>query len=381
VYTPENKPEQTGTGKWSVENKNLVLVQDGDVTKSEITYLDNKRLVLDDGTTLVLTFRRIQPNDRDGDGVLDVVDNCPNEKGTAENAGCPEEKAQRSGPRLIAAAINALTKEPLYGVRYTLAVAGEKPFATGYDTDKGIITFGVDGKGIATYQVVAEKNGFLPDTVAFNTLSGRRDTVFRVTPALRPIEVSDPMYLPVVLYFDNDQPDPSTNAITTDKEYRSVYVDYLRRKDEYIKQYTTGLDEAQRYTARDALETFFERDVRGGWERLFVMSEGLYAMLEQGAKIELTLRGYTSSRGASTYNLNLSKRRISSVINHFLNFDGGLYKKFVDNGQLTFKPEPNGESKAPANVSDNEKDPRRSVYSPEAARENRVEIIGVKFNK
>ena len=103
-------------------------------------------------------------------------------------------------------------------------------------------------------------------------------------------------------------------------------------------------------------------------------------MMERGDSIILTLKGFASPRAASTYNLNLTSRRVSSVHNHFNQFDGGIYKKFVDNGQLTIELAPMGETN-PAGVSDVINDPRRSVFSTGASRERRLEIIGVEVNK
>lgn len=285
TYNSANKLMQTASGRWSVENKTLLLEQ-SDVTKSRITHLDNNRLTLDDGTTKPPTFRRIQPTDRDRDGVLDVVDNCPDEKGGAENAGCPEGKTSPEQGKS-----NIPTEGPV-----------------------------VD-------------------------------------------------YLPLVLYFDNDQPDPNTNATTTKQAYLPLYVEYYKRKRDYIKQYTAGLGKEAITAATDSLENFFEGEVREGWNNLFAFSETLSAMLERGDKIELSLRACTGPGAASIYQ-NLAKRRISSVVNHFLTLDGGVYKTFMDSGQLTIKQELKESNIAP-------KAGAGSLYSPEAARQNRVEIIAV----
>jgi hypothetical protein len=104
-------------------------------------------------------------------------------------------------------------------------------------------------------------------------------------------------------------------------------------------------------------------------------------MMERGDRIEITLKGYASPRAATNYNLNLTSRRVSSVLNHFLIFDGGIYKKFVDNGQITIVREPNGETKSAKGVSDEINDERKSIYSVPASRERRLEIIGVRVNE
>jgi len=390
AYNWENKLERSEGGKWSVENKTLRLVQEGETTRSKITYLDNNRLTLDDGTKLVLTLRRIQPTDRDGDGVLDVVDNCPDEKGSksgftrpcppycsegsAENAGCPERKApeeESKGAMVVVSAVNAVTKGPIYGVMYRLIeIGGKGDVQQMFSAQEGSANFKVSG---SRYKILASKPGFMTDSIEINTASRQINPTFTETISLSPQVSSDDFYLPVTLYFDNDQPDSATNAPTTKQAYQPLYLNYIRRKSEYIKQYTTGLSKEAIAAATDSLENFFERDVRGGWNRLFAFTETLYEKLERGDKIELILRGYSDPASNSAYSMNLSARRISSVVNHFMIFDGEILKKFVDSGQLTFTQEPNGERKAPKALKG--EDRRRSMYSPEMVRQRRVEII------
>jgi len=377
AYNWENKLEQTGAGKWSVENKTLRLVQEGEITTSKITYLDNNRLTLDDGTTLTLTFRRIQSTDRDGDGVLDVVDNCPDEKGWAEKAGCPAEKSpaeEITGPTVAVSAVNKLTNDPLYEVTYRLIEIGGKDVQEKTSAqDEGRVSFEVNG---SRYKIVASKPNWHSDSTELNTASRQTNPTFTKILSLQPVlpEVYIP---PLVLYFDNDQPDRNSISITTKQEYQALYIHYIRKKEEFIRRHTAGLSKEAIAAATDSLETFFERDVRGGWDRLWELSDVLYEKLQRGDKIELTIHSYTAPRGSSAYNQKLSERRVSSVVNHFLSFDGGIYKEFVDSGQLVIKQQSYGESRAPKNVNDDEKDPRRAVYSLEAARENRVEIIVV----
>ena len=131
---------------------------------------------------------------------------------------------------------------------------------------------------------------------------------------------------------------------------------------------------------RNVHYAFFDRDVRSGLEKLMAFSEVLYDMMDRGDKIELTLRGFASPRASSTYNMNLTSRRVSSVWNHFDLFDGSIYRKFVDSGQLTIKLEPNGENLAPPGISEKIEDVKNSVYSIPASKERRLEIVGVQVN-
>jgi hypothetical protein len=196
---------------------------------------------------------------------------------------------------------------------------------------------------------------------------------------LRPLDLAE--YLPIPLYFDNDEPDKRTLARTTSREYRATYFDYINRKQLFIDRFVDGLEGSQRTEATNALDAFFEKDVRGGWNKLMEFSEVLYEMLSRGDSIEITLKGYASPRAGVLYNKNLTDRRVTSVYNHFDIFDGGIYKKFVDSKQLIIIREANGEAKSPPGISDNVKDDRKSVYDVRASKERRLEIIGVKVNQ
>jgi len=290
----------------------------------------------------------------------------------------------RRGLDFKALSYDAVSKEPLNAVHFRLVEitpTGEKTigdFTTGNNSNLYETT--IDFK--KRYRIIATKDGYSRDSLEFNTEEKNLQEVDFQTIIqklyLRPLVLE--RYLPIKLYYDNDEPDKRTLATSTKQEYRATYVTYIRRKQEFIKIFTEGMtgDELQR--ERDSMDVFFERDIRGGWNNLMSFSEILYDLMSRGDKIELTLKGYASPRAGSAYNLNLTARRVSAVLNHFLIFDGGIYKKFVESGQLVIKLEPNGEAKAPPGINDNIKDVRRSWYSVPASRERRLEIIGVQIN-
>ncbi len=230
------------------------------------------------------------------------------------------------------------------------------------------------------YKVVVSLNCYDSDSSEINTLCLTTPQTLTKKFYLNHTLTNLNCYLPIKLYYDNDEPDKRTLATTTKQEYRLTYVNYIRRKQEFIKIFTEGMVGDELQQERDSMDVFFERDIRGGWNKLMSFSEILYDMMSRGDKIELTLKGYASPRAGSAYNLNLTSRRVSSVLNHFLIFDGGIYKKFVQSGQLVIKLEPNGEAKAPPGINDNVNDVRRSWYSVPASRERRLEIIGVQIN-
>jgi tetratricopeptide (TPR) repeat protein len=276
--------------------------------------------------------------------------------------------------------INIQNRDTLYGVRYELVeIGGDKrqdqflsPLGKNYET-----TVNFERR----YMIKATKDGFSSDSVEFSTVGLQRVDFQKIVRELRLKPLVLEAYLPIRLFFDNDYPDPRTTATTTTRDYRPTYVEYYNRKDEFIEKYTTGLTGKDLQIATDTLDYFFEKEVRAGWEGLMAFSEVLYEMMERGDTIVLTLKGFASPRAATNYNLNLTARRVSSVLNHFMIFDGGIYKKFVQNGQITIVQEPNGESKSPRGISDVISKERESIYNVPASRERRLEIIGVQVNR
>lgn len=277
--------------------------------------------------------------------------------------------------------INAATKDTLYGVTYKLVELEGGTRSEEYTGPIGTKDYQTTVNYERRYMVTAYKDGFSRDTVIFTTKDIPRVDFQRITRELRLRPLTLEAYLPIKLYFDNDEPDKRTMQPTTKRDYRPTYVDYYRRKPEFLEKWGEGLTGDLLKTYQDSMDVFFERDVRGGWERLFSFSEVLYEMMTRGDYIVLTLRGFASPRAASEYNLKLTSRRVSSVYNHFLIFDGGIYKKFVENGQIVIKLEPNGEKQAPKDISDNIKEEKKSIYDPRASRERRLEIIGVEVSR
>jgi hypothetical protein len=104
--------------------------------------------------------------------------------------------------------------------------------------------------------------------------------------------------------------------------------------------------------------------------------------LEKGQKIRVTVKGYASPLAKTEYNVNLTLRRIASLINYLKEYDNGVFLPYINQkaengGSLSFVKIPFGEYKADINVSDNFHDQRNSVYSRKAALERKIEIISV----
>ena len=230
------------------------------------------------------------------------------------------------------------------------------------------------------YRIVATKEGYSKDSLEFRTDDLKKDPFQRIRRELflRPLTLQ--AYLPIVLYFDNDKPGPARRGVTSIAgEYKDTYLPYYNRKQEYINTFCQGLTGPALEAARYELDTFFERRVKGEWDRMRMFSEVLYEMLENGDHVNIRISGFASPLASPEYNLDLTSRRVSSIINHFTTFDVG-YKEFLAEKQLVLTREPNGAAKAPKSVSDDPKNRRLSVFSVDAARERRVEIIGVDVN-
>ncbi|MEI6408242.1 MAG: hypothetical protein WCR52_02570 [Bacteroidota bacterium] len=180
------------------------------------------------------------------------------------------------------------------------------------------------------------------------------------------------------LYFDNDEPDKRTNRTSTKKSYDETVQAYLERQAEYKKRFGAGLTGVGLETAENSVDDFFENEVRRGNDRLQQLCDLLLTKLQSGQTVEVIIKGYTSPRARSDYNLNLGKRRISSVRNQFDVYADGALLQYIRAGKLKISETSFGETTVRRGVSDDLRDERNSIYHPEAARERRVEIIEIR---
>lgn len=194
-----------------------------------------------------------------------------------------------------------------------------------------------------------------------------------------PKQLADFVGLP--LYFDNDEPDKRTRRSSTQKSYDETVQAYLARQVEYRARFAEGLDEARQEAAEDQIDQFFDNEVRRGYERLDQLCELLLSRLQNGEPAEVIIKGFTSPRAESDYNLALGRRRISSVRNYFETYGNGALAAFIQSGRLKISEASFGETTARAGISDNLRDERNSVYHPDAARERRVEIVEIRENQ
>ncbi|MDB4534226.1 hypothetical protein N9242_05075 [Vicingaceae bacterium] len=191
-------------------------------------------------------------------------------------------------------------------------------------------------------------------------------------------------YLPVRLYFHNDQPNPRTRDTLTNLNYMKTYKAYTRLYNEYKREYSNGLKNEDEQDALAEIEYLFSENIDKGASDLELFTPLLLKELEEGKTVTLTVKGFASPLSKSDYNVNLTLRRVSSLINYLSEYENGLLIPYIngtaENGaKLDFIKVPFGEYQS-ATISDDVKDTRNSIYSPGAALERKIEIIAIQAN-
>ncbi len=271
---------------------------------------------------------------------------------------------------------NALTNAALEGTTVSLievGTNGESQVIT--NNDGNTFSFMVEpGK---TYKLTGVKSGLISANMTFTVPAD--PTMSKISKSLYLGNIG--VYLPVKLYFDNDRPDRRTLRTNTKKTYTDTYHPYYALKPEFMTNYARGFKGDDRSIAKTKVERFFEDEVKQGFDQMNAFIESLANALRQGVNVELTVGGFASPRAQSNYNLALAQRRIATVQNELYKYNNGFFVSYLQSGQLTIQDISYGEKLAPQNISDKLNDRIQSVYSVEASRERRVEILSVKFPK
>ena len=222
-----------------------------------------------------------------------------------------------------------------------------------------------------TYKLIASKATFEKDE-KMRPIEGWSSTMTKFV-------YTDSLYLtpfsglPLTLYFDNDYPDPRTRNMTTVYTYGETYVAYYAKQTEYLNAYYKDNNDVSASGANE-ISNFFKNDIKYGYDKLNEYSNKLLEYLNNGYGMEIVLEGYASPLAENEYNRILTSRRVSSVINQFDKYQNGIFRAYIQNGQLRIRVKPFGEEKADQNVSDDAKNRRKSVYSVPAMKERKVEI-------
>ncbi len=265
------------------------------------------------------------------------------------------------------------TREKLEGVRVEVAnIAGGTPqvkqetFATQY-------FFQVDPN--LDMKATGTKKGYLPESKTFNSSQDRGSDTLIVDLYLEIGNLED--FLPLAIYFDNDEPGRNSKSDKATVRYLQTFEPYMARKSEFIQKYSAGTATGEREVAAKAIRDFFEVDLATGRREYESFMHILEQYLKEGLTFTIYLKGYTSPLASAEYNLALGNRRISSIQNEFKSFRDGILYKYMETGDLVVTEKSFGEETASSNISDDRKNARKSIYSPEASRERRVEIIEI----
>ena len=192
--------------------------------------------------------------------------------------------------------------------------------------------------------------------------------------------------LPVRLYFRNDEPDADSWSTKTKQNYMTTYNLYKNNYALYKKEVGKGIDPGLAEKKRKDLEEFFKNEVDKGASDLIEFSELLSDELASGSKIVVSLKGFASPLAKTDYNVNLTKRRITSLVNYFNEYNHGEFKGYINGtaangGKLIFEYVPFGEFSADQTTSDDTDNRKESVYSKEAGIERKLHIEEVTFEK
>ncbi len=187
-------------------------------------------------------------------------------------------------------------------------------------------------------------------------------------------------FLPLPLFFDNDEPDNNTKATITAKTYEQAFNTYYGRKLVYMEKSGKKLDALQKIERETEMMQFFEGVIKQNFVRLQQFTPILLSRLYKGEKIEIIVKGFASPLAKNDYNVFLGKRRVASLYNYWNNFENGIFRKYFENGQLKITQVSYGEDTAAKDISDDQTNEAASIYNLGAAKERRIEIIEVKSN-
>jgi hypothetical protein len=147
-------------------------------------------------------------------------------------------------------------------------------------------------------------------------------------------------YIGLGFYFDNNIPPPNQGT-TAAGPYDTYYSQYIGKKETYItkaKNNTTGVG------------NFFDQVISYNFNTIKdEMLIDLFNILKEGNEVTIEMEGSASASASNEYNLNLSKRRIDSVIKFFTNYSSGgdpdpvSFSKYIDEKKLRINPDPQGE--------------------------------------
>ncbi len=228
------------------------------------------------------------------------------------------------------------------------------------------------------YKLVTTKTGYLAQELEFIATDFNDGKIIqRIYFEKDTFDLNE--YLPVIVYFDNDKPNSRSKSLFSENSYSETYHPYYSRKQEFKNRYTKAISGDMKDVEASNLEGFFEDEVRDGFERLQLFIDRLLDRLVAGEQIELSLKGFASPRANKKYNLALGQRRIWTIKNELKQFGGGALNPFIESGKLQIVELSYGEEVAPTGISDSYENERLSIYSLEASRQRKSEVVRVRL--
>lgn len=160
-------------------------------------------------------------------------------------------------------------------------------------------------------------------------------------------------YVGYAFYFDNDYPIGSYSNATTDPDkYDKWYSQYLSVRDKYNS--TLAPNKVQVGIGgpifdKTGINNFYDGVIIDNFtkiEKEFIQDKLTKILNVDGTKVAIKFIGSASAPAEASYNINLSKRRISTVENWFKTQTVGdrTISKWIEQGRITLTSDPQGES-------------------------------------
>jgi hypothetical protein len=218
-----------------------------------------------------------------------------------------------------------------------------------------------------------------PKIIPIITIPQKKDSISTISRKIK-------KKLPVRLYFRNDEPDEDSWATKTKQNYMTTYNLYKKNYELYKREVGRGLKPELAEKKRKDLDEFFKNEVDKGASDLIEFTGLLLQELSEGSKVVVSVKGFASPLAKTDYNVNLTKRRISSLVNYFNDYNHGEFKPYLNGnaqngGKLILEFVPFGEFSADQTTSDAVDNRKESVYSKEAGIERKLHIEEVTFEK
>ena len=178
-------------------------------------------------------------------------------------------------------------------------------------------------------------------------------------------------FIPLALYFNNNEPDPTSWSNTTNLNYEQIFLNFYNKKERFKDRYVRKFAQSQRDNAITQIEEFFDNDLKKNYEELIKLSDQISKFLEKGNKVTIGFQGTFTLANANSKSLALANRRMSSLRNHFRTHLGGKLLSYIDQGLLSF------EIVDPVIITNST---ITGIYSPEASKLRKIEIMILKFD-